>query len=52
MFLARGKHGPFRFVGEVIDGVDETIAVRTLGYDDGADGKLITAATHVFAITH
>jgi hypothetical protein len=27
-----------------------TIAVRTLGYDDGADGKLITTASHVFEI--
>ncbi|ORW08952.1 hypothetical protein [Mycobacterium kyorinense] len=48
MFLARGKHGPFRFESEAIEGVDGIVAVRTLGYDDGADGKLITAATHVF----
>lgn len=48
MFLARGKHGPFRFESEAIDGTDGVVAVRTLGYDDGADGKLITAATHVF----
>jgi hypothetical protein len=50
MLLARGKHGPFRFVGEAIDGAGDTVAVRTLGYDDGADGKLITAATHVFRV--
>ncbi len=50
MFLARGKCGPFRFTGEVIRGAGRTIAVRTLGYDDGADGKLITTASHVFEI--
>jgi hypothetical protein len=48
MFLARGKCGPFRFTGEVIRGASRTIAVRTLGYDDGADGKLITTASHMF----
>lgn len=50
MFLARGKHGPFRFASEVIKGSGRTIAVRTLGHDDGADGKLITTASHVFEI--
>jgi acyl-coenzyme A thioesterase PaaI-like protein len=50
MFLARGKCGPFRFTGEVIRGAGRTIAVRTQGYDEGAEGKLITTASHVFEI--
>jgi hypothetical protein len=50
MFLARGKYGPFRFVSEALEGAARTIAVRTLGYDDGANGKLITASSHVFEV--
>jgi hypothetical protein len=48
MFVARGKMGPFRFTTEVVGGAAETRAVRTLVHDDGADHRLITAATHVF----
>lgn len=48
MFLARGKVGPFRFVAEAFSGAEVTVAARTSVYDDGAGGKLITVATHVF----
>ncbi|WP_046315569.1 hypothetical protein [Mycobacterium sp. UM_Kg1] len=48
MFLARAKAGPFRFVAESLPGADGTVAARTRVYDDGADGKLVTVATHVF----
>jgi hypothetical protein len=52
MFRARGKCGPFRFVSEAIDGIGGMLAVRTPGYDDGADSKLITAAMHVFRVVN
>ncbi len=48
MFLARAKSGPFRFTAEPIPGADGLTAARTQVYDDGADGKLVTVATHVF----
>jgi acyl-coenzyme A thioesterase PaaI-like protein len=48
MFVARGKNGPFRFEAEVVDGAGDTVAARTLVYDEGANDKLITAASHVF----
>ncbi|CAA0136607.1 Uncharacterised protein [Mycolicibacterium vanbaalenii] len=48
MFLARAKSGPFTFVAEPILGSDTVIAARTHVYDEGADRKLVTAATHVF----
>lgn len=48
MFLARAKHGPFRFVAEPLAGAGDTVAARTLVYDDGANEKLVTVATHVF----
>lgn len=48
MFLARAKAGPFRFMAEPTPGSGGLIAARTQVYDDGADGKLVTVATHVF----
>lgn len=48
MFLARAKVGPFRFVAEPLTGTDGTVAARTQVYDDGAGGKLVTVASHVF----
>jgi acyl-coenzyme A thioesterase PaaI-like protein len=48
MFLARAKSGPFRFVAQAIPGAGPLTAARTQVYDDGADGKLVTVATHVF----
>lgn len=48
MFLARAKAGPFRFEAEPLAGANDTVAARTLVYDDGANGKLVTVATHVF----
>ena len=51
MFLARGKTGPFRYVSEVVGdqrSAAGTLATRTLGYDDGAGGRLITVASHLF----
>lgn len=48
MFLARAKSGPFTFVAEPITGPGPTIASRTCVYDEGADRKMVTVATHVF----
>ncbi|MCZ0728318.1 hypothetical protein [Mycolicibacterium iranicum] len=48
MFLSRAKSGPFRFVAEAVPGAGELTAARTHVYDDGADGRLVTVATHVF----
>jgi hypothetical protein len=48
MFMARGKVGPFRVEGEPFAGADGTFAVRTLMYDEGADGRVITAGSHVY----
>jgi hypothetical protein len=48
MFLARGKAGPFRFAAEALPGAEGIVAARTSVYDEGAEGKLITVATHVF----
>ena len=48
MFVARGKWGPFRFAAEAHPGAEGTVAARTSVYDEGAQGKLITVATHVF----
>jgi len=48
MFLARAKSGPFTFVAEPVAGSDATIASRTCVYDEGANRKLVTVATHVF----
>ncbi|WP_374159607.1 hypothetical protein ACEWX3_13040 [Mycobacterium sp. G7A2] len=48
MFLARAKSGPFTFVAEPIAGSGGTIASRTCVYDEGADRKLVTVATHMY----
>jgi hypothetical protein len=48
MFLARGKAGPFRVEAEPMSGADGVIGVRTLLYDEGVDGRLITVGSYVF----
>lgn len=48
MFLARAKTGPFTFVAEPLAACDRSVGARTRVYDEGADGKLVTVATHVF----
>ena len=48
MFVARAKSGPFTFAAEPIAGADARFGARTCVYDEGADGKLVTVATHVF----
>ena len=48
MFVARGKAGPFRVEGEPLAGRDGAVAARVTLYDEGADDRLITAATFLF----
>jgi hypothetical protein len=48
MFLARGKAGPFRVETEPMLGADGTIAVRTVMYDEGADGRITTVGSYLF----
>lgn len=48
MFLARGKVGPFRVETEPMRGADGTIAVRTVMYDEGADGRITTVGSYLF----
>jgi hypothetical protein len=50
MFMARGKAGPFRVEAEPATGADRTVAVRVLMYDEGADDRLTTAASYLFAV--
>lgn len=50
MFIARGKVGPFRFESEAIAGAGDTAAARTMVYDEGAEDKLVTVASHVFRV--
>ncbi|MDG4669247.1 hypothetical protein [Mycobacterium sp. 236(2023)] len=51
MFLARAKTGPFTFEAEPLAGYGGSVAARTCVYDEGADRKLVTVATHVFGTT-
>lgn len=48
MFMARGKVGPFRVEGQTFRGLDGTVGVRTELYDEGADDKMVTCASHAF----
>jgi hypothetical protein len=48
MFLARGKAGPFRVETEPMRGADGTVAVRTVMYDEGADGRITTVGSYLF----
>ncbi|HYZ66696.1 MAG TPA: hypothetical protein VE666_02640 [Mycobacterium sp.] len=48
MFMARGKAGPFRVETEPMLGADGTVAVRTVMYDEGADGRVTTVASYLF----
>lgn len=51
MFVARGKVGPFRFESEAVGAATgDTAAARTQVFDEGAGGKLITTATHMFRV--
>jgi hypothetical protein len=48
MFLARGKTGPFRVETEPMLGADAAVAVRTVMYDEGADGRITTVGSYMF----
>jgi hypothetical protein len=48
MFMARGKTGPFRVETEPMPGPDGTVAVRTVMYDEGADGRVTTVGSYLF----
>jgi len=48
MFLARGKHGPFRIEGDPILGADGVVAVRTVMHDEGADDRVTTVGSYLF----
>jgi hypothetical protein len=48
MFLARGKTGPFRVETEPMLGADAAVAVRTVMYDEGADGRITTVGSYLF----
>ncbi len=52
MFLARGKFGPFRTECEAMGGrrTGDTVAVRVLLHDEGADDRAITSAAYTFRI--
>ena len=52
MFLARGKHGPFRVQTETFPGADGIIGVRAVLHDEGADDKAITSASYQFRRVH
>jgi hypothetical protein len=48
MFVARGKAGPFRIETEPMLGADDTVAVRAVMYDEGADGRITTVGSYLF----
>jgi hypothetical protein len=48
MFLARGKVGPFRVEGEALRGAHDTVGVRLVLHDEGAEDRPITSASYVF----
>jgi hypothetical protein len=48
MFVARGKVGPFRIEANPVI-ADRVIAVRAEIFDEGAGGRLITAASFLFS---
>ena len=48
MFMARGKVGPFRVETEPMRGADNSVAVRTVMYDEGADDRITTVGSYLF----
>ncbi|BCO35798.1 hypothetical protein BMW24_007645 [Mycobacterium heckeshornense] len=48
MFVARGKVGPFRVEAEAMDGPGEVVAARAVMHDEGANDRVITAASYLF----
>jgi hypothetical protein len=48
MFLARGKAGPFRVETEPMLGADGMVAVRTVMYDEGFEGRITTVGSYLF----
>jgi len=48
MFLARGKAGPFRVETEPMLGADGMVAVRTVMYDEGFQGRITTVGSYLF----
>ncbi|MGB3355272.1 MAG: hypothetical protein WBB00_21205 [Mycobacterium sp.] len=49
MFVARGKSGPFRVEPESVSGSAGSVAVRVNMYDEGADDRLTTVGSYLFA---
>ncbi|MEZ0340855.1 hypothetical protein ACAG25_12820 [Mycobacterium sp. pV006] len=49
MFVARGKTGPFRLEAEPLPGADGRVAVRVVMYDEGADDRMTTVGSYLFA---
>ena len=50
MFLARGKVGPFRVVGEAYRGTAGKVGARMVLHAEGDDDRAVTAASAVFSI--
>jgi hypothetical protein len=48
MFLARGKASPFRVETEPMLGADGMVAVRTVMYDEGFQGRITTVGSYLF----
>ena len=48
MFMARGKAGPFRVETEPMSGAGDTLAVRTVMYDEGAGDRVTTVGSYLF----
>ncbi|OAN37570.1 hypothetical protein [Mycolicibacterium iranicum] len=49
MFVARGKAGPFRVDAETVPGAGGIVAVRVTMHDEGAEDRLTTVGSYVFA---
>ena len=50
MFLARGKVGPFRVVGEAVRGAAGKVGARMVLHDEGDDDRPVTSASALFSI--
>jgi hypothetical protein len=50
MFLARGKHGPFRVDGEAVHGDPGKVGVRLTLHDEGSEDRMVTSASAVFEV--
>jgi hypothetical protein len=50
MFLARGKVGPFRVVGDAVPGVGNKVGVRLVMHDEGNGDRKVTSASAVLEV--